>query len=363
MRLLNRYLCGQFLRFFALGFGGCTGLFLIVELFDRIDDFIERRVVWSDVMLYLLCKVPEIATQLVPAAFLLASVLTFSTLNKYNEITALRAAGIAPLRLAWPLLCLGALGCLGLLLAYEYLLPYTNQTYRLIWRSRIRHEQTTRPPGMVQSGQLWYRAGPRMWSIELSKPQEQRLLGVTIYEFDTDGNMRRRFDVAEAIWQPPGWLLRQGSMRAFTAYGTFAGSVEAFSERYMPFQERFADLVALRKAPDEMGLREMWSYIQRLQRQGLADVLYTVELHGKLAFTAVCMIMAGFGVPLAMRLNRSGGTMQAIGLTLFCGFMYWIFHSFAMALGKSGQLPPGLAAWSTNCCFGVGSMYLSYRLQ
>jgi lipopolysaccharide export system permease protein len=91
--------------------------------------------------------------------------------------------------------------------------------------------------------------------------------------------------------------------------------------------------------------------------------LYTVELHGKLAFTAVCMIMAGFGVPLAMRLNRSGGTMQAIGLTLFCGFMYWIFHSFAMALGKSGQLPPGLAAWSTNCCFGVGSMYLSYRLQ
>jgi lipopolysaccharide export system permease protein len=95
----------------------------------------------------------------------------------------------------------------------------------------------------------------------------------------------------------------------------------------------------------------------------LVDAAYAVEFYGKLAFAAVCIIMAGFGVPLALRLNRSGGTTQAISLTLFCGFGYWILHSLAMAMGRSGQLPPVLAAWGTNCCFGLGSVYLSYRLQ
>jgi lipopolysaccharide export system permease protein len=363
VRLLSRYICGQFLRFFALGFGVCTGIFLIVELFDRIDDFIALQALWSDAVLYLLFKLPEIGAQLLPAAFLLASVLTFSTLTKYNEITAVRAGGIAPLRLARPLFVLGGLGCLVLLIAYEYLLPYTNQAYRLIWRTRIRHETLEVPPGMVQGGQIWYRAGPRLWSIELGKPLEQRLLGVTIYELDATGSVRQRYDVAEAGWGPQGWVLRQGTVRVFTADGAFAGPPEHFVERQGDFPEQLADILALRKAPDEMSLREIFASMQRLRRKGFSEASYTVEFHGKLAFAAVCIIMAGFGVPLALRLNRSGGTMQAISVTLFCGFAYWILYSLATGMGKSGQLPPVLAAWVTNCCFGVGSVYLSYRLQ
>jgi lipopolysaccharide export system permease protein len=360
---LHRYICGQFLRFLGLSLGGCTGLFLIVDLFDRIDDFIALQALWSDAVQYLLFRLPEISAQLLPAACLFASVLTFSTLTKYNEVTAIRAGGIAPLRLAVPLFLLGGVGCLCLLLAYEYVLPYTNQTYRLIWRTRIRHELVETPPGMVQSGQIWYRAGPRLWSIELSKPLEQRLLGVTIYALDATGTIRQRYDVAEASWEPQGWVLRRGTVRVFTADGVFAGPPEEFVERREDFPERLAEIVAVRKDLDEMSLREMFSASQRLRRQGFAEASYTIEFHGKLALATVCIIMAGFGVPLALRLNRSGGTTQAIGLTLFCGFAYWILSSLAMSLGKSGQLPPLLAAWGTDCCFGIGSVYWSYRLQ
>jgi lipopolysaccharide export system permease protein len=362
VRLISRYICGQFLRFFGLGLSVCLGLFLIVELFDRVDDFIERQVFWLDAVHYLLLKLPESGARLMPAACLLASVLTFSTLTKHNEMTAVRASGMAPLRLAWPLFLLGGLGGLMLLMAHEYLIPYTNQAYRLLWRTHVLHEPLATPSGMVQSGKIWYRAGSRLWSVELSKPLEQRLLGVTIYELDATGSVCRRYDVAEARWEPPGWVLRQGTVHVFDN-GTFAGPSEEFAEQVVDFPEPLADITALRKPPDEMSLREMRAYIQRLRRQGFADVAYTVEFYGKLAFAAVCIIMAGFGVPLAIRLNRSGGTTQAISLTLFCGFGYWILHSLAMALGQSGQLPPVLAAWSTNCCFGLGSVYLSYRLQ
>ncbi|HEY7495270.1 MAG TPA: LptF/LptG family permease, partial [Candidatus Tectomicrobia bacterium] len=174
MGLLHRYVCRQFLRFFWLGLAGCVALFLVVELFDRMDEFLERRVFWSDVLRYLLFKSPGMVYQMMPAAFLLSSVLTFSTLNRHNEIVAVRAGGMAPLRLAWPLFCLGGIGCVVLLVAQEYLLPYTNHTYHLIWRTRIQREKMDPRLGLFKQGQSWYRAMPRLWSVQQSQPLENR---------------------------------------------------------------------------------------------------------------------------------------------------------------------------------------------
>jgi lipopolysaccharide export system permease protein len=340
-----------------------VALFFLVELFDRMDEFLERGVFWSDAVRYLAFRLPGIAYQVMPAALLLASVLTFSTLNKGNEITVIRAVGIAPLRLVCPLYLIGAVGGLGLLIAQEYLLPYTNQVSRLIWRTRIRHEKIALRLGMFKRGHIWYRAANRIWSVQLSKPLERRLLGVTIFALDTAGTIRQRYDAAEARWDNKGWTLQQGTLRVFKPDGTFAGPPEVFASRHLDFPERFADISAIRKQPEEMGSREVLAYAQQLQRRGMPNARYLTEFYGRLAFAAACVIMAGFGAPLALHLNRSGGTVRAVGLTMFGGFGYWVVHSMAMALGYNGQLPPIVAAWGTNVGFGAGAAYLSYRLQ
>jgi lipopolysaccharide export system permease protein len=341
----------------------CAGLFLVVELFDRIDDFIERQVFWGDAVHYLLLRLPGLIYQIVPGLFLLASVLTFSTLTKHNEMTAVRSGGIAPLRLASPLFLLGALGGLLLLVAQEYVLPYTNHAYRLLWHTRIRHEKVDTPLGVVKQGQLWYRGTARIWNAKIGLPLEHRLLGVTIYALDATGAIRQRYDVAEARWTPQGWWLLQGSLRTFGPDGLFVTPPEYFEQQQVEFSERLPDMTTVRKEPEEMGLSELLVYATQLQRRGGPATRYLVELHGKLAFAVLCVVMAGFGMPLAMHLNRSGGTVGAVGLTLFCGFSYWVVHSLVIAMGYSGQLPPVVAAWSTSAGFGAGNVYLTYRLQ
>jgi lipopolysaccharide export system permease protein len=363
MRLLSRYVCAYFLRYFCLGLLGCAGLFLIVELFDRMDDFIERQVFWVDAVHYLFLKLPGLVYQIVPAIFLLASVLTFSTLTKYNEMTAMRSGGIAPLRLARPVFLLGGIGCLLLLVAQEYLLPSANHAYRFFWHTRIRREQVATPLGVVKQGRLWYRAASRFWSVELALPAENRLLGVIIYALDENGAIRQRYDVAEARWTPQGWMLLQGSLRTFGAEGIFKVPPEYFAQRRVDFSEHLTDMSTVQKVPEEMGLRELLVYATHMQRRGEPARGYLVEFHGKLAFAVLCVVMAGFGVPLALRLNRSGGAMRAVGLTLLCGFSYWVVHSLVIAMGHSGQLPPIIAAWSTSVGFGAGNLYLTYRLQ
>jgi lipopolysaccharide export system permease protein len=210
---------------------------------------------------------------------------------------------------------------------------------------------------------MWYRAASRLWSVELGLPAEQRLLGVTIYALDENGAIRQRYDVAEARWTPQGWVLLQGSLRTFGVDGMFVTPPEYFEQRREDFSEHLADMSTIRKVPEEMGLRELLTYATQLQRRGGRAQGYLVEFHGKLAFAVLCVVMAGFGLPLALRLNRSGGTVRAVGLTLLCGFSYWVVHSLVTALGHSGQLPPVVAAWSTSIGFGAGNVYLTYRLQ
>jgi lipopolysaccharide export system permease protein len=91
--------------------------------------------------------------------------------------------------------------------------------------------------------------------------------------------------------------------------------------------------------------------------------MYLVAFHGKVAYAALCIIMAGFGMPLALHMNRNGGLTLALSLTLFCGFTYVILHNFLLALGYNGRLPPAAAAWAANGLFGGGGLYLAIRLQ
>ncbi|PON19678.1 LPS export ABC transporter permease LptG [Candidatus Entotheonella serta] len=364
MSLLSRYVCRVFVQYFGLGLSGCAGLFFLIELFDRIDNFIDYRTYWVDVVYYLLLRLPDILYLMAPVACILASVLTFSTLNKHSEIVAMRAAGVAPLRLATPLFVLGVIACGALLALQEYVLPYTSRAEREVWRTRIQGKADA-GLGRYKTTGIWYRRANRIWQVGRSEVLENRLVWVTIYKMTPEGNIRQRIDAQEAYWDGAGWHLRQGTVRAFSVSAAFATAPQHFAERLFYFPERPTEISALPKGPEEMGLRESLAYAKQSQRQGLhqSGRRYLVAFHGKLAFAVVCIIMVGFGAPLALTSNRSGGTARAIALTLVCGFSYWILHSLAMALGQSGYLPPILAAWMGNVCFGTGSLYLTVQAR
>lgn len=363
MRIINRYVCREFLKFFSTGLAACTALYVLAELFDRIDEFIERQVYGYDAGFYLVARLPAIIYQLTPVAFLLASVLTFSTLNRHHEIIAMRASGIPPRRLVRPLLRIGVLGCLALLAAQEYVVPYANQATRMIWRTRIRHDKIDAALGRYQAGDIWRRIDNRIWHAQRSDPLAQRLHGVVIFCLDEAGRIRQRYDAVEASREAAGWLLRHGTRRRFKADGSFDGKAEHFQAQRLALPEHFSDVSALPTLPDEMSTQAILAHARQLDRKDLQRASYLTEFHGRFAYAAACILLAGFGLPLAVGLNRNGGMSKAIGLTVGCGFSYWVLYTFAMALGYNGQLPPLLAAWSANLCFAVIALYVSHRTQ
>ena len=60
---------------------------------------------------------------------------------------------------------------------------------------------------------------------------------------------------------------------------------------------------------------------------------YVVDLHGKIAFPLVSIILTVIGISFSLRSERSGGIAQGIGIGLFIGLSYWLVFAFGMSLG------------------------------
>ena len=86
MRLVTRYVGAQFLRVFLVGLLAFLAIYLIVEFFERVDDFLEKGTPFRQAVGYFVYKIPQILMQISPAAILLASVFSLLILG-HNNLT------------------------------------------------------------------------------------------------------------------------------------------------------------------------------------------------------------------------------------------------------------------------------------
>jgi lipopolysaccharide export system permease protein len=69
--------------------------------------------------------------------------------------------------------------------------------------------------------------------------------------------------------------------------------------------------------------------------------------------------MVILGIPFALRNSRSGGIALGIGASIAIGFAYFIVNAVLLSYGRSGVLPPLVAAWGANFLFVLGGVWLA----
>ena len=109
VKTLQRYLIKECATPFLLSYAVATFMFLVRQLRDEADKFVEVGAQLSDVAKIVLLSVPLVSVYVLPIAVLLGVVFGVARLSKDTEMVALRASGIPLKQLAPPMLVLGAL--------------------------------------------------------------------------------------------------------------------------------------------------------------------------------------------------------------------------------------------------------------
>jgi lipopolysaccharide export system permease protein len=358
MKIIDRYIAKEFLKLFALVLVSFTILYLIVDFFGRIRMFLSNDATARQIILHFGFGIPQIISHTIPVAVLLATLIAFGTFSRNNEVVAMRANGISIYRMTLPVLVLGIAISGAAFFFNEFVTPLANHKAKYIEFVEVKKQ---RRMGAFSQNQIWYRSRNAIYNFALFVPERNILKGVTIHHFDPDFNLVMRIDAKEASWNSDRWILSDVMVTRFPP-GDFP-VIERHNKLPADITENPSDLQSVQKDADEMSFFELWSFIRKLRSEGYDATRYLVDLHGKIAFTLVSIILVVLGVSFSLRSERSGGVALSIGAGIIIGFSYWIVFALSISLGRSLTLPPFLAAWSANLLFAAASIALYLRVR
>jgi lipopolysaccharide export system permease protein len=351
MSILDRYLVKKFLFNLVFGIAAFVVIFLVVDLIENVDKFIDRSAAFTLVLLYYFYFIPYIISLTLPVAMLLACLFALGNMSQHNEIVAQKSAGISMYRMFLPLFILAFI--ISILAGFfnEQIVPETNQRRLDIYRYDIQNN----PRNVASRRNNIYLQDDkdRKVSISFFNGLKNEALRVSVQYFDGP-KLLRRIDGKKMLWREQTWTMLDVTERILQ---DSIDVVKNYDELAMPeLKFKPVNLVELQKNPEEMSYSELKVFVAEMREIGAVVRKWIVELHLKISYPFANFIIILFGAPIAAQKRRSG-TAVGIGISLLVCFVYFLFIRTGQVLGHQGTLEPWLAAWIGNIIFGTAGIY------
>ena len=363
--LLDEYVMRAYATNFFLSLGAFALLFIVFTFFELIGDIVHNHTALVTVGDYLLNLTPYIVSTVTPLCSLLAVLVTFSSLNRSSELTAMKATGISLYRVVAPIFVLAAILSAALFAFNESYLPNANRRQEAL-RAEIKGKpaQTFLLPGrQFISGQTGAAGSPaRIFYYQAFDPDRDLFASLTVFEFDPQSfTLQRRIFAKTVRWDPAAnqWLFDNGWQRTF-ANQTVA-SYQPFTLASFPeIHEQPTYFIKEEKQSQEMTYGELSNYIADLSQSGFDTIRLRVQLDRKLADPAITLVMAILAVPFALFMSKRG-SLAGIATAIAVAISYWVVAGIFSSLGDINTLPPLLAAWTPDLLFAIIGSYLLLR--
>jgi len=351
MRILHRYILTETIKAFMLVLIAISMIFLLIDFIERIDNFMETDLPFSRFLEYMLLKIPFIFSQILPICVLLAVLISFGLMIKNNEIMSIKGSGISIYYLLQPIILFGIVSTVVMFLLTELIIPLTAGKANYIWYKEIKNQK-----GLTsREKNIWIRGDGLIANIAFFHPRKQTAHGVTLYFFDNQFKLTRRLDARDAYYENDQWIF-QSPVNQFLKESGETKKVTYPDKLSMTLAFKPSDLIRVSKKSEEMAYSELKAYIEKIRNEGYDATIYQVDLYVKTAFPFICLIMTIIGSGTALKQSKISGLAQPIVFGVAAAFLYWMMNSITISLGHAGQLPPFLAAWSTNIIFGSISL-------
>jgi lipopolysaccharide export system permease protein len=354
--LLSRYLITQYLRALLACLCVATSILFLFELFEKLGQLEPYAATPTTVGAYLALKIPSFVADAYPATALLATLLSFGALARRGEMLALRACGVSRWQVLAPLVVSALAMSLVALAWCERVVPASSSRSRLI-RDNVIKQRDTHGSRAVAS--IWMQSTAGFLTVDFYDASTATLYGLSIFQTSNAMHLDRIVEASSARWRESRWELDNATVKqigpgaAVNARSLDPGEI-VLTELPSSFEKR-------RPKAKEMTRAELGTLIGTLEARRLPVDELRVERHMKLAwpFSGLVTLLVGF--PLAVRGGRRFGLGYNVAAGLAVGFAYWALLAVCAASGKSGGIPPVVAAWGPNVVFAAIGCALCMR--
>src|SRR5579875_2064852 len=360
--LIDAYVLNGFLFYLVVLLAALVALIEVFTFFELLGDMIKNNISMSTMLDYLWHLAPSLIYQLTPIATLVASLICFGIMTKYNEVTAFKAGGVSVHRLAAPVLAISLL-LSALLFAFDhYYIPEANRRQEML-RAEIKNKPVAT---YLKPDRQWvFGQGSRVYNFRFFDAHKALMSNVNVYELDPKTyRVVHQISADRAIWDPARqtWVFENGlshvNGESGAEYKQFYGKKAFFPELTEP-PSWFAKE---EKEYKEMNFEELARYIRELQASGVDTIPLRVQYYKKFAVPLFAFIMAILSIPFAF-VAGNRGAMTGVGISFGIAIAYWTIGTVFEQIGDLNQLPAMMAAWSPDIIFSLAGFYFMARMK
>ena len=374
MRLLDRYLLREFLVPFLYCLSGFFIFWLTFDLLAQLDLFQRYKLSGGDVLKYYLLKTPDLLGVVLPVALLLGLLYSLANHARYNELTAMRAAGLSLWRLSLPYFAVGFVLAIALFGMNELWMPDS-----VAAAERLLVRRQTGPAGTDSS---WERnlgfsntAKNRTWLIESYNIKTHEMIRPRIWWTLVTGTVRE-ISAEKGYWRDGAWIFTNVQELVYPPVkGALPGP---------PIETNLLVLAELSETPEEIAseikigrinssslrqvrkaqfsIREILDYQARHPGRTDKSRVLDTKLHGRIAAPWTSVVVVLIALPFGAISGRRNVFVGVASSIVIC-FAYFVFVQVALALGTGGYVTPWLAAWGPNLLFGLTGFVFTWRLR
>lgn len=360
MIILRRYLSTEYLRWFVFCLAGFVGIAVIVDLFEKANAFLKYKATLDEIARYTVYQLPEFVTYMIAPSALMAILIALAGMNRRNEVTAILAGGVGRRTIVIPMAVLALLGSFGQFALSEYVVPEANAQKRFVLDVQVKGKQYAK---FRDRRNRWFYVDGGFLRVDAIDKEKNTLHGVLFVKpSEGDGPPTRvEAEAAEWVAEREVWRMVDARSVELDASGMLASSRPV--DAPLPVSLRPSDLADKVSKTEEWSVKDLQKIIRDRRRLGQDVTKERVDLHARYAIPLAGFVMGLLGAPFAFREHRRGGAAAGIVTGIVIAFSYWLVLAVALSLGKSGGLPPEVAAWMPNVIFGGTGLYLTATLD
>ncbi len=353
MKILDKYLIKQFLQTIFFGLIAFTLIFVVIDMMENLDDFIDQNVAAPIILHYYFVFSPDIIKLITPIAVLFGALFTVGKAAQLSELTAIKSSGVSMYRFMLPFLITAFFISMFSIYFAGYLVPMANKT-------KLNIEMNYLKKGFNYSGSNIFFQDTKTRIVNISYFDNANLQAnrVSIQGFDKNDitRMDYRIDAVRMTYDTLDhtWIAKNGIERIFhknTQTADYFKEMRLDSLNFTP-----SELLTKQQKPEEMDLTDLKQSIETQERAGNDPTDSLIEYYSRFSFPMASLVIVLFGLPISAN-KRRGGLAVQVGINILITFLYLVFMKISQAFGKNGALDPLLTAWFANLIFLAAAIF------